>query len=361
MYIENSKYDHGGNIYEELSGKELLDFSININPLGMGKAGEKRLKQLTAKELSVYPDYQYSRLAKSILQVHRIDSLSTDNIACSNGASQIIYSLFPALKWQKILAFAPTFSEYEKAASLYGCKVDKFYLKEEYGFSLETAIAELINEVKGPEYDALFLCNPNNPTGTVVDSERLFELIDWCEKNKIFLIIDHCFIEFTNIDEKKINEHALTSEWVLIIKATTKIFSMAGIRLGYCMSKNKALISSLKKYIPPWSVSTVAQLVGESVMSEYDEHVKKTQQNIAVEKAFLMEKLAEIEGIIPFEGSGNFILFKGPISLQEKLINEGILIRSCANFIGLSEDFYRTAVFNRNENKKLIEAIKACI
>lgn len=347
------KLIHGGDIYTKRDlpdGYEIIDFSANINPLGMPpKAREAIVNNIDS--FMPYPDPMNRELREAIAMA---DGIDMEHIVCGNGAADIIFRLALALKPKKALVLAPTFAEYEIALNSVGTDVEHFLLKEENGFILDERIFGAINR----KTDVVFICNPNNPTGVLTSKVVLQKILAKCEKVGAILVIDECFLEFssefsnyTMVDELKISKN------LFILKAFTKMYSMAGIRLGYGLSSNEDLMAKINSTGQPWAVSTVASKCGVAALSE-EGFVEKTVEYITVNRRFL-EGALSMFGFKVYPSSVNYILFESNIeNLGEKMARYGILIRSCANYKGLSENHYRIAVRSMEDNAKFIATLK---
>ena len=179
---------HGGNIYklQREGKKDILDYSSNINPLGVPES----LKKAVSENFSVltrYPDINYTELRESI---GKYNNISPENIIAGNGATEVLFLYIKALKPKKVLIAAPTFAEYERAVKNAECEIDFFELKEEDNFTLnkDKFIQKAVN------YNLAVICNPNNPTGKFISKEIIFEINNSLEKAGTKLFIDECFI-----------------------------------------------------------------------------------------------------------------------------------------------------------------------
>jgi len=343
---------HGGDIYSYIRKNSScpIDFSANINPFGLPEGVKKILKE-SVDDFAFYPDVNCNGLKSALSQY---ENINRDYIFFGNGAADLIYRLAYTIRPTKALLTAPTFSEYEMALRNVDCSINYYYLKPEDSFELKEDIIEYIKDI-----DILFICNPNNPTSMAVEKGLMFKIAKKCQQIGCFLVIDECFVDFM---EKK-GDYTFKSfldefDNVVIIKAFTKIFALAGLRLGYTLSSNNKLYNKLFTSGQPWSVSSPAQLAGVEALKD-KEYLKKTIINISKERTYLNKKLKDI-GVTVFEGYANFILFKltKSFDLYSELYNRGILIRKCDNYKGLDESYFRIAVKSSGENKKLIEAME---
>ncbi len=342
---------HGGDIYSYIieKGELPLDYSANINPLGLPKEVKKAFLA-AADKLCSYPDVTCRGLRKLTAQY---EGCREEELLFGNGAADLIYRICFALKPKKALLLAPTFSEYGQALQSLPCDLAYFHLKPETDFMITQEILPLIN---GKEI--LFLCNPNNPTGRVIDPALLYQIAMRCEEENCILVIDECFMDFVAGKEKLSFQKYLSQfKQVIILKAFTKIFAMPGLRLGYLMSSNHEVIKKIQAAGQAWSVSVPTQAAGEAALQE-KEYLNRTIKLITKERNYLIKALKQL-GFTVFFSDTNFILFQTEEKyLYQKLYQKGILIRRCENFKGLDNTYYRIAVKRRKDNQKLISAIK---
>ena len=337
---------HGGNI-EQL--RDILDFSANINPLGAPEAVKRAIAESIA-DIEKYPDPHCCQLRIKLAEYERI---SADNIVCGNGADDLIFRIVHAFKPSKALICAPTFSEYRRALVETGCEVYEHILHEENGFAIgEDMLHKLDSSV-----NMCFLCTPNNPTGRLIAPELLADITAKCRENDIILVSDECFLDFVS-DSESYSLRRHFSENCIILKAFTKLYAMPGIRLGYAICGSISAAESIQKNGQFWSVSAPAQAAGIAALDEAD-YVRRTREYTADERRFLSEKLNKL-GVKVYDGAANFLLFRSRSGLAEKLLAEGILIRDCSDFSGLSEGYYRIAVRTHEENIRLISALGRC-
>ncbi|MFA5658801.1 MAG: threonine-phosphate decarboxylase [Oscillospiraceae bacterium] len=340
-------YRHGGDVYSNIID---YDFSANINPLGLPENVRKTLFS-SVDSFSAYPDPECRELVKAI---SCLENIPPEKILCGNGAADLIFRIVFAVKPSKALILSPTFSEYEKSLLSVGCEIEYHFLFEENHFRLDENILEKLTE----DTDIFFLCNPNNPTGNIISPELLRLIIKKCAEQKILLIIDECFMDFV-FDSEKLSAKNHLESGVVILKAFTKIYAMAGLRLGYIVCDNTAFLEKIRRFGQPWSVSTPAQLAGITAASELD-YRQKTVRIIASEREFLISELTQL-GLKAYPSKTNFLLFKSAVPLEEKLLKQRIAIRSCSNFSGLGDDFYRIAVRLHHENLVLMKAIEGIV
>ncbi|MGG5461737.1 threonine-phosphate decarboxylase CobD [Clostridium sp. B9] len=347
---------HGGNV-EEIKRiynmDKILDFSANINPMGMSDKVHKAMTY-ALNEIERYPDITYFELKKAI---SIYENCNSEELVLGNGAAEVIFNIARALKPKSSLLIAPTFSEYEDALNSVGCKISHYLLKDKYSLD-----SDFLNEINS-DIDILFLCNPNNPTGALIEKDLSLKILEKARDNGCTVVFDESFLDFVKDGEK----YTLTKELnefnnLIIVKSLTKLFAFPGIRLGYGLSGNSEYIEEINKVSTPWSVNTVADYAGRQALEE-KEYIKESIEYIEKENKFLYEEINKIKNIKIFKGAVNFLFFeiKKEIDLRGELLKKGILIRSCCNYIGLNKRFYRIAVRTREENLELLKELKAII
>lgn len=346
---------HGADIYSaaEKSGinkDEFIDFSSNINPLGIPERVKKSAID-SIEDAIKYPDINARELTKNISDAENVPE---GWIFASNGAADAIYRISFYLKPKRGIVTSPAFSEYENSLTAAGSLVEYYNLKEEHEYKIQNDFIDYINS----ETDIVFLCNPNNPTGQITNKDIIEKIVARCKKSDTLVVIDECFLDFVENKEKYSAVNLLEKyDNLIILKAFTKIFAIPGIRLGYCMSSNKNVIDGLKVIGPPWNVSTIAQAAGVAALKE-KAYINETVSYIKLQREYLVQELNKLN-IKTYKSYANYMLFKNydEMDLKEELVKKRILIRSCSNYRGLDRSFYRIAVKSAEENKLLIEAM----
>ncbi len=335
-------YKHGGDVFESAVK---LDFSININPLGMPTEVAKAIKE-AVDGADIYPDYKSRKLTTLLAKKHEI---CENQIVIGNGASEIILAI-ARMGRKTATIIEPTFSEYASSLEMAGVAVTSYQMGENLTF--EMAAAEKISPC-----DICFICNPNNPTGKLVQMEVLKVLAKNLKANGGILVVDECFIEFTNGEscDKILNEHPN----IIIIRAFTKIYAMAGVRLGYAVCGNAENAEKIKNQLPMWNVSHLAQKGGERAIEKCGDF-SHMLEIVESGRKYLSENLENL-GFKVFQSDANFILFVADFNLKTPLLERGILVRDASDFVGLSKNTFRICVSTADKNEILIENIKEII
>ena len=340
--------------------QQLLDFSSNINPLGVPESFRIAL-HCKLEEFTKYPDINYVELRTAVgeyLGIHNIE-----NIVTGNGAVELLYRAIQQSGKKKLLGLKPTFSEYSKAASMYGieyCGVD--------AFGNEFQSIDIDKILNAADWDsAVMICNPNNPTGTLISKKRLLQLAKALQAKDSMLILDEAFMEFTpDYPENSMLDQIEKFENLIIVKAATKFFGMPGIRLGYAISHNLGLINRIKESMEPWNVNTAAVIAGCTVLKDLN-YISDSRLWIALEREYMFKALNNIQDIKIYPSAANFHLIKllrydmDAWKLKERLLEKNILIRTPEGFEGLNGQFVRLAVKDRDSNKIIFEEIEEIV
>lgn len=347
---------HGGDIYsasEEMGiqADEMLDFSANINPLGI-PVSVKEAMMHSLERCQHYPDPLCRKLVSAISAYEKVPG---EVILCGNGAADLIYRLARAYQPKKALLLAPTFAEYELALDTVGCECVYYELKAEHGFCIQQDYLDYLT----PDLDLIVICNPNNPTGVLGPVHLLRQVMDKCQALGIKCLLDECFNDFLNDS----HGHSLVGELkcyeeLIILKAFTKLYAIPGVRLGYALTYDLPLIEAMRQEGQCWNVSVIAQEAGVAALGE-EAFRMETLHLIQKERQYLKEQLKRL-GIKVFDSEANYLFFqtKQGEMLWQQLRKNGILIRSCSNYRTLDQSYFRIAVKQPEDNKKLIQEME---
>lgn len=355
-------HQHGGDLdaIERKYGipkAEIRDFSGNINPLGFPKTTENALaKNLSL--ISTYPDKNYLALRSAIAEY---TGANTENIVVGNGSTELISAFIKTVNPKNSIIIGPAYSEYEREVTLCGGVFSYFELKESENFEIN--LSELLESLTS-EIDMLVACNPNNPTGSIITTKQLREILAHCQKNNISVMVDETYAEFSdNLDE--ICAIPLTDAFdnLFVIRGTSKFFAAPGIRLGYGVSANAAFKARLTTNQDPWSVNSLAAFVGEHIFADTAFHAQ-TQKLISDERRKAFHELSSWKNIKAYPSSANFILLKlltdktNAGELFEKLILKKMLIRDASSFAFLDDSFLRFCILSPEDNAELLQELK---
>ena len=351
---------HGGNIYEaaRVTGRPLtriVDFSASINPLG---PSSRALRAVTSalRLLSHYPDPDSTALRNGLADRHGV---IPEQMLIGNGSSEIIQLLPRALSLRSALIIGPAFSEYARSMLLEGGHSIAVNAKraEQYRVPIEDAI-RMIHKKK-TKIEAVFVCNPNSPTGQGVSPEDLGKLVEAVSSCGAWTIIDETFVDYC--EERSILPRLNRYSRVVILRSFTKFYALPGLRIGYAVSDEKT-VARLRAQQPPWSVNTLAQVAALSSMADVS-YARRSRRFMAVERGRLFAALHAVPGMVVFPSVANFLLVEVPRShtamdVVGRLYAQGILVRDCSATPGLTDRTVRVAVKTRPQNRRLITALR---
>lgn len=336
------EYKHGGNIY----GKEIdLDFSVNINPLGMPEGSQKAAIEgiFCAGQ---YPDYDCTELREKIAEKKKI---SKNKILVGNGAAELIFALCQSIRPRTALAVAPCFEEYERAVRSVGGHMEYVPLHREEDFAMRENFLSYIT----PRMDMVFLCNPNNPTGKLISLEWMKSIIKRCEETNTYLCVDECFLPFVP-EEEAYTLIGRGYPHVIVLRAFTKIYGMPGLRLGYGVLEDEKLLHRTRMVLQPWNVSIPAQKAGIAALEE-ENYLKRTHSYIRKERTYLIENMKR--GLVRkvYDSQCNFLLFEAEENLAQHFLEKKVLIRDCSSYPNLDKGYFRICVGGHRENVELVK------
>ena len=338
---------HGGDRY---SDPIRLDFSANLNPLGTPDCVKQAVRDCVNR-LDQYPDPYCRELVEAIAAYEGVPG---SYILCGCGAAELIFSYCAAQKPKRAMELAPTFSEYSAALESVGCEIIRYPLTEERDFLLDDGILSVLERERP---DSLFLCNPNNPTGQRIPPELLRKILVLCHEKRINLFVDECFLDLTDEgDQVSLKPYLSQFPGSFILKAFTKSFGMAGLRLGYGLSSDEGLLKRMGKSVQPWNISVPAQAAGAAALQER-EWLERARTMISAERRWLKGELEKL-GAVVCPSAANFLLFYSELPLYETLLERGIRIRPCENYHSLKKGWYRIAVKLHEENQILMNEIR---
>ena len=350
---------HGGNIYAEKSPHgSWLDYSANINPLGLPESVKKSILE-HIDGLVHYPDPEGRELKQAISAHYGVDGRQ---VVLGNGAAELFYVYFHAKRPQRVLLPVPSFSEYEKAARCCGSEVVYFYLDEADDFQLD--VDKLAHAMKG--CDAVILGNPNNPTGQLLPKEAVIRLTEAAAGCRADVIVDESFLDFRQ-DREQYSVVELAGQYpnLLAISSLTKMFAIPGLRLGYGICSSE-LVQAMEYHKDAWNVNLLAQAAGIAALAD-EEYIAKTRLNTRKTLGEMEAMLQHISGVEAYPPAVNFVLLKlkhpciTSKKLQAGMKKNGILIRDCSNYPGLNDKYVRLAIRDSESNRQVVGILAKCL
>jgi threonine-phosphate decarboxylase len=339
---------HGG-IYSVDHRQVKIDCSSSVNPLGAPRKAIRIIEKGAAELAPVYPDpecrYLRERLARYV-------GTDVDRISVGNGAVEIIHWFAQAFAKKRVIIPAPTFCEYELASQRAGAVITFVPLAPDFGLDA----GAVIDAARGS--DAMFLCNPNNPTGLLATNEikKIIKSVD----SSTEILLDECFIELADRKDtlvKMVPAH----DNLVVLRSLTKSHGLAGLRVGYSVS-SPDIAGKLSAFRVPWNVNGLAQAAGAAAISDRT-YVARSIRFVKKEKKLLYDKIKKMRSFAPLESDANYFLVRlnGRDSTEfrdELLTKTGVLVRDCSTFTGMGTQHVRIAVKTHKENLVLLKALE---
>lgn len=343
-----------------------LDFSASVSPLGLPEA-VRRAAADALQRADRYPDPLCRELRARLAARYGIPA---EQIVCGGGVSDLIWRLALAVRPRTALIPVPAFGEYEAAVRGVGGSVRRFPLWEEEDFHVTDGILRYL----APEPEILFLGEPENPAGVTTDPALLRRVLKTCRKHGTLMAVDESFLDFLPHPERvSLAGELRRNPHLVVFRSFTKFYGMAGLRLGYALCGSAELARAVHEAGQPWAVSTQAQAAGLAALDQRA-YGAKLRRLMKKERPILQKGLARL-GCRVIPGEANYLLFSVPPvpeadrrkasageairpDLASALRQRGILIRDCAAFPGLGPLWYRTAVRSREENERLLQAVR---
>lgn len=302
------------------------------------------LKKLGESDLTLnyYPDDSYSELKK---EINNYVGYEPKNITVGNGSSELLDLCVKTFvdKDETILSLDPTFSMYSIYAQVFSAKYIGAKAEEDFKLNVDN----IIKDIKENDPKLVILCNPNNPTGSVLTKEEVRKII---KSTDALIALDEAYMEFG--DESLIDE-VMDYDNLLIVKTVSKAFSLAGIRMGYIVA-NEEIITSIEKVRAPYNLNSLSTYIATEALRQ-KERMFDYVKNIKEQREKIYKALVDL-GVKAYPSGANFVFFKNDIdNLQKKLVDKDVLIRK---FSGKLDGYYRVSVGTKEQNEKFLEAFK---
>ena len=348
---ETSACSHGG-IYSVNPKLVRVDCSSSVNPLGTPHKAIVAIRMNLNSLVPKYPDPDCRELKRGLSRYLQIDP---ECISVGNGAIEVIYWFAQAtfLRGHVVIP-APTFCEYEIASQRVGAKVTFVPM---HNFELEAD--QVIEKARGA--DAVFLCNPNNPTG-ILGTKQIKKIIENVDSSTRILV-DECFIELTdNPSANTIIRRTSEFDNLVVLRSLTKSYGLAGLRVGYGVC-NRTFAKKLSVNKIPWNVNALAQIAGAAALTDR-RYISKARALIKKERKFLHDNIGKLKSFSPLRSDSNYFLvyLQGRNSTQFRdtiLKKTGVLVRDCSTFTNMGSQYIRLAVRTHRENILLLKALEA--
>lgn len=357
---------HGGNIHEaaRTAGclpSEIIDLSSNVSPFPTHPIIMDRLQE-GLREICALPEVSSQGLAGLVAKRY---NLSEGQVLIGNGTTEFIFSLPRLLGSRSALICPPTYSDYADSCALSSVETRFLFCRKEENFEVDP---EQLRECVG-KADLVFLCNPNNPTGALVEGDKLINLI------KLFpsttFIIDESYLPFVEggQEEYSMLQDAIPDNFI-VLRSFSKIYAIPGLRLGWLASSERT-VEKLRNRMQPWTVNRLAQIAGEAILEstqggnleeETAIYMAGQRENFLTSLAPLILGPGAANPLAAYPGKANFLLFelKGTMDAPQffkLMLKRRILVRDCSNFKGLDSRFFRISLKTEEMNGLCLEVM----
>ena len=344
---------HGGNLRElasraGLDRDAILDYSASVNPLGPPDS----LRPVVARALDRVIHYPNPYCEELVAVLASRYGVGAKRIVVGNGSSEILYAVARAVDARRALIPVPCYSDYASAAQAAGRPTVLLPLQADDDFRLNWAqLADAVGDG-----DLVFLGQPNNPTGVTLDPDLLLAFV--ARHPSVTFVIDEAFVDFV---EGRRSLLGCSADNVIVVRSLTKFYAIPGLRLGFAVG-SPATIAAIKSQIPPWSVNVLAQELGPVLLSD-EAYSRRTIDCVRDERQQLASRLAELPGLYVYPGEANYLLVRvdredlTAHDLAERLLQEGVAIRTFTSDEHLDSRHFRVAVRMAEENGRLVGAL----
>lgn len=357
---ETSQHFHGSDLekisaHYNIDKESITNFSGNVNPLGLSQTVTDELPK-HIQLIAGYPDREYTSLRNALGNYIHVDM---QDIIVGNGSTELISLFIKVLKPKNSLIIGPTYSEYEREIFINEGRSRYFPLLEEDAFNINI---DHLKDHLSQDVDLLVICNPNNPTSTAIRRPALRIILDYCLECDVDVLIDETYVEFADVIDD-VSAVSLTPFYpnLFIIRGVSKFYAAPGLRLGYGVSGNKALIHKINSQKNPWTINSLAAYAGELMIQDTD-YINKTRELIHSERQRLFSIMDSWSTVKVYPANGNFILVKlltehKSYEIFEALIKQGMMIRDASSFPFLSNKYIRFCILSQEDNNRLIAAL----
>jgi L-threonine-O-3-phosphate decarboxylase len=333
---------HGG--FHSTHAEDWIDFSSNVNPYGPSPRVWDALRNVP---IGRHPDPRATPLRDALAERQGVDARQ---LIVGNGSIELIYHLAVAYlrTRDRVLIVAPTFGEYAAAATMMGARIVEYRTRPENDFAMD--VDALVAQARAVRPRMLFVCNPNNPTGTYLARDDIEKILRACDSTLV--VLDEAFVRFV---ANAWDARTLRYDNLLILRSLTKDYALTGLRVGYAVAA-AAIIESLEKVQPPWSVNAFAQVATLAALDD-EQHLRDSLAALARAKIALVDDLTRL-GLRVVPSTTHFFLaqVESAAELARQLRARKIVVRDGTSW-GLP-NFVRIATRTPAENARLINALQ---
>ncbi len=358
--LKQKEHFHGSDLekIEAIYGirkEDIVSYSANVNPLGLSELVKQGICEHIS-DLERYPDREYTELRRLISEYCGADM---QNILIGGGSTELIGLFVDVIAPKSALLLSPTYSEYERDIKMDHGNVTYFQLRPEEEFRLNL---KLLTDAITKDTDLLVLCNPNNPTSSIISRGELRAILEHCETTGTFVMVDETYMEFSP-EYNEIEAITLTKHFknLVVLRGVSKFFAAPGLRLGYAVCSNEEIRTRALSLQNPWSVNSLVDAAGRYMFRD-TAYISATRELMHSEQERIYKLLLAIPTIHPYKPHGNFILchILNDVTAQDLFdaaIRKGMMIRNCDTFTSLDESYFRFCFMKPSDNDRLLDCI----
>ena len=355
---------HGGQLrriaaHYGIPEEQLTDFSANINPIGPPPSALSAMRRALEKPatLSAYPDLELIELKQTIAGYTGVQA---GNVAVANGFVPLLESVLRSRKIERCLMPVPSFNEYRRTLENANVVVTPYRLSPDQGFEYDAD--RIVKTLLDCSCNAILLANPQNPSGALCGAPKMKRLIEVAAQHNVTILLDEAFIDYC--PSESLTQQTMELANLVVFRSVTKFFAMAGLRVAYAIA-NSDHISATNLFIAPWPITSIAS---DGVCAALDDKTYAEESRLANgrRRVWLERELTRLK-IVVSSSQANFLLLQFPAEVdinllwERMIVEEQIVLRSCANFEGLAGGYLRIAVRTESENERLIRGLERVI
>lgn len=329
---------HGANaetLYKSLHiemPENIIDLSENVNALGQPQAVQQLWPTLLCS-LGKYPNEQVEPFRSKIAAYHQV---APNYIAVGNGAAECLMVLARHFQRKTAIVLEPSFSEYKRTLQQESITVQSILVDDIETYTLPVTRVKQAME----QADVLYICNPNNPTGVLTKSAVIEELLQYGQQVDCAIVVDEAFIDWTD-EAESVVPLVSTYDNLIVLRSMTKMYALAGVRLGYIMSQQAP---KFVQSFPHWNVSEIAIQLGCACIDAHDFVAKSREFSDTMRES--VEAFLKAHHCRVSNSAANFLLFSLPEQLDAQsffmaMLDQGIVLRHTKNYVGLEGQWFR--------------------
>jgi threonine-phosphate decarboxylase len=355
---------HGGQLRRiaaryGIPAEQLIDFSANINPAGPPQSVQAAIRRALGDRatLATYPDLELGELKETLAECRGVQP---ENIAVANGFVPLLDAALRSLKIERCLLPIPSFNEYRTALENANVVVIPYRLSPEESFRYEpdSILKTLLDHSCG----AILLANPQNPSGAHCEAGEMQRLIKMAAQHNIMVLLDEAFIDYC--PTISLTQLSIELGNTFVFRSVTKFFAVPGLRVAYAIGR-ASNVRAMNRLITPWPITSFAS---DAVCAALKDEAYAVESRLANDRRrlWLERELARLK-IATYPSRANFLLLRFPVMVdvnllwERMIVEERVVLRSCANFEGLAPGHLRIAVRSEPENERLIRGLEGVL